>query len=127
MRDTFWDETIGVLEIHGKTFDDVEWIGGDEFEISKENFERISHFTYDDGYGGQEVAGDLRLVGKDFMMKRWEYDGSEGWEFIKTKPTGIVKEIDFLSVDEAENYYDKIGFNAKYFWNPTLKSLNQHK
>lgn len=127
MGKTFWDETIGVLKSYGKTFDDVEWIGGDEFEISKENFERISHFTYDDGYGGQEVAADLKLVGKDFMMKRWEYDGSEAWEFVKTKPTKIVKEVDFLSIDDAERYYNKIGFDAKFFWTPTLKSLNQHR
>ena len=127
MAQSFWEETIDVLKDNGKTFDDVEWIGGDDFEISKENFERISNFTYDDGYGSQEVANDLKLVGKDFIMIRWEYDGSEGWEYIKIKPTGIVREIDFLSAEKANRYYEDINLNAYYVFVPTLKSLNQHR
>ena len=126
MVKTFWEETIDALKDNGKTFDDVEWIGGDEFEISKENFKRISNFTYDDGYGSQEVAEDIKLVGKDFMLIRWEYDGSEGWEYIKTKPTGIVREIDFLSAKKANRYYEDIDLDA-YVFVPTLKSLNQHR
>ena len=126
MIKTFWEETIDALKDIGKTFDDVEWIGGDDFEISKENFERISNFIYDDGYGEQEVAEDIKLVGKDFMLIRWEYDGSEGWQYIKTKPTGIVREIDFLSKEDANKYYDDIDLNG-YVFVPTLKSLNQHR
>lgn len=126
MKETFWEETVNALKDVGKTFDDVEWIGGDDFEISKENFKRISNFIYDDGYGSQEVAADIKLVGKDFMLIRWEYDGSEGWQYIETKPTGIVREIDFLSKDDAKRYYDDIGLYASVF-TPTLESLNQHR
>lgn len=122
---TFWEETIDALKDAGKTFDDVEWIGGDDFEISKENFKRISNFTYDDGYGGQEVAEDIKLVGKDFIMKRWEYDGSEGWEFISTKPTGIIKEINSLAESEAEIYWSDKGYDDVYFLNNRLKTLNE--
>lgn len=122
---TFWEETIDALKDAGKTFDDVEWIGGDDFEISKENFKRISNFIYDDGYGGQEVAEDIKLVGKDFIMKRWEYDGSEGWEFISTKPTGIIKEINSLAESEAEIYWSDKGYDDVYFLNNRLKTLNE--
>ena len=122
----FWEETIDALKDNGKTFDDVEWIGGNEFEISKENFKRISNFIYDDGYGSQEVAEDIKLVGKDFIMIRWEYDGSEGWQYIKTKPTGSVREIDFLLAEKANRYYEDIGLD-NYVFVPTLKSLNRHK
>lgn len=123
--ETFWDETIGVLKSYGKTFDDVEWIGGDEFEISKENFRNISHFYYDDGYGWQEVAKDLKIIGKDFIMIRWEYDGSEGWEYIKTKPTGIIKEVNTLAESEAKTYWSNKGYDDVYFCNNNLKTLNE--
>lgn len=125
MGRTFWEETIASLEINGKTFDDVEWIGGDEFEISKENFKRISNFTYDDGYGSQDVAGDIKLVGKDFIMIRWEYDGSEGWDFIITKPTGIIKEINALAESEAERYWSDKGYDDAYFLGNSLKAFNE--
>lgn len=125
MVETFWEETITRLEENGKTFDDVEWIGGDDFEISKENFKRISNFIYDDGYGCQEVAEDIKLVGKDFIMIRWEYDGSEGWQFIKTKPTGIVREINNLAESEAETYWSDQGYDDVYFCNNHLKTLNE--
>ena len=124
MASTFWEETIAVLKGNGKTFDDVEWIGGDDFEITKENFRNITHFCYDRGYGCQDVANDLKLVGKDFIMIRWEYDGSEGWEYIKTKPTGIVKEINNLAESEAETYWSDKGYDA-YFLNNRLKTLNE--
>lgn len=125
MVKTFWEETIAVLENNGKTFDDVEWIGGDDFEITKENFVNISHFCYDSGYGWQDVANDLKLVGKDFIMKRWEYDGSEGWNFIITKPTGITKEVNNLAESEAELYWSRIGYDDVYFCNNSLKTLNE--
>ena len=121
----FWEETMDALKDNGKTFDDVEWIGGNDFEISKENFKRISNFIYDDGYGSQEVAKDIKLVGKDFMLIRWEYDGSEGWEYIKIKPTGIIKEVNNLAESEAELYWSCRGYDDIYFYNNQLKTLNE--
>ena len=121
----FWEETIDALKDNGKTFDDVEWIGGDEFEISKENFKRISNFTYDDGYGFQDVAEDIKLVGKDFIMIRWEYDGSEGWQYIKTKPTGIIKEVNTLAESDAEIYWSNKGYDDVYYCGNNLKTLNE--
>ena len=44
-----------------------------------------SGFNYDNGFGGAEVHGDLKIVGNDWWMERGEYDGSEWWEF-KTLP-----------------------------------------
>ena len=61
----FWEETIDALKDNGKTFDDVEWIGGDDFEISKENFKRISNFTYDDTFTFND--GGL----KSFFTRIW--------------------------------------------------------
>lgn len=78
-------ETFECLEKNGKSMLDIEWIGGDTFTISKEDFMRLANVTYDNGYGGQEVPYDLVLVGKDFWLERKEYDGSEWWE-MKMKP-----------------------------------------
>ena len=81
-----WEETIEILSEYGKTFDDVLFIQGDDFEITKDNFETVAkHANYDSGFGAQRVAKDLILVGKDWWLERGEYDGSEWWCF-KTIP-----------------------------------------
>lgn len=75
------EETIKVLEKHNKTFDDVEWIGTTEIEISVNEFIKEANREYDDGYGDAEVNLDLVVVGKDFWLERNEYDGLEWWDF----------------------------------------------
>ena len=35
---------------------------------------------YDDGYGGQELFGTIWYTDGTWSS-RWEYDGSEGWEY----------------------------------------------
>ena len=78
----FYEETIDVLKDKGKTMDDVVWIGGNSFEIPKENFIELARKQiYDSGYGGQEMPTDIKIVGKDFWLERAEYDGSEWWEY----------------------------------------------
>jgi len=37
-------------------------------------------FDYDNGYGSQELHGIIWLSNGNWMT-RWEYDGSEGWEY----------------------------------------------
>ena len=37
-----WEETMEVLKDHGKTFDDVKFIQGNDFKITKENFEQVA-------------------------------------------------------------------------------------
>ena len=78
----FYEETIDVLKDKGKTMDDVVWIGGNSFEMPKENFIELARKQiYDSGYGGQEMPRDIKIVGKDFWLERAEYDGSEWWEY----------------------------------------------
>lgn len=84
MSINLWKETIGVLENHKRTWDDVTHICGADFQISKENYERVAKKTdYDSGFGSAEVAEDLVIYGIGFLMKRGEYDGSEWWEFVE--------------------------------------------
>lgn len=102
-----WKETVEVLEEYGKTLEDVYFVCGNDFCIS--NFEEIAKNTdYDCGFGGQEVASDLKIVGKDWWLERHDYDGSEWWEFkeIPNKPQRVEKikalvgEYDWSTIEE---------------------------
>ena len=81
MLKNLWIETICDLEDHGKTFDDVLWIGCPDFKIPKEDFKRLANEEYDSGFGAADVAEDLIIAGSDFYMTRGEYDGSEWWDW----------------------------------------------
>ena len=87
-------ETISYLEKYNKSLDDIYWIGGKDYLISKEEFIQKADQLYSSGFGGVEVRPDLILVGKDFWIERHSYDGSEWWEF-KTLPTPpiIIRKI----------------------------------
>lgn len=94
----FWKETIEFLENKGKIFDDVIAIYGEDFSITKENFEKVAKRTnYDSEYGGPYIAEDLIILGKDFIIKRFEYDGLEDWEYISLVIPKEVEEIKVLS------------------------------
>lgn len=99
-----WEETIEELAYHKKGFDDVIAICGNDFQITKEDFEKYSKTNYDSGYGAPEVAEDLLIIGVDFWLERHEYDGSEWWEF-KQMPTRYkelpFKPITALTVNQA--------------------------
>ena len=94
------NETIEILNGHGKTENDViavlgtiyiDYGNGKEVKTSWENFKKYADFTYNEGFGGNEISIDLKIVGKDFWLERGEYDGSEWWEF-KTMPSIEDKE-----------------------------------
>ena len=90
-------ETIECVEDNGHVESDIEWVGsrdgkyGMSWDSFKEAFERIE---YDCGFGHQEVATDLVVVGDDWWLERQEYDGSEGWDF-KRKPLARKKQLSF--------------------------------
>lgn len=94
-------ETIEILKINGKEPKDVEWVGNDIYTISWKEFEKIADIEYDSGYGAQEIASDLLVVGKGFWLERSEYDGSEGWDF-KSFPqkNKLSKPFHYVKVDE---------------------------
>lgn len=77
------EETLTVMEEAGVTPDDVRWVGARTFGYTDwANFAETAKGTeYDPGYGGQEIADDLTIVGDDWWMTRGEYDGSEWWDF----------------------------------------------
>ena len=81
-----WAETERDLIRLGKSWDDVVAVVGNCFRISKEQFKELALKTdYDNSWGAPEVATDLKIIGSDFWLERYEYDGSEWWEY-KTMP-----------------------------------------
>lgn len=75
------EETSRVLAIHGLTTNDIVWAGTRDTLIPLEDFIRLADVEYDQGYGTQEVAKDLLIVGNNWWLERNEYDGAEGWEY----------------------------------------------
>ena len=74
-------ETKDKLKENGKTIHDISWVGCREYSIPLENFIECADKEYDDGYGSQEVAIDLMVVGDTWWLERHEYDGAEWWEY----------------------------------------------
>jgi hypothetical protein len=82
-------ETLEYLKLDGKSISDIRWIGSSDGSIAIDIdyfFKVAADRKYDaTGYGHRMVNRDLVVVGDDWWLSRWEYDGSEGWEF-NTKP-----------------------------------------
>ena len=76
-------ETKEALRNKGYSWpDDILSIQGSDRAISISLFEKLANVSYDNGYGGQEVASDLVILMKDgTWFERAEYDGSEWWRY----------------------------------------------
>lgn len=74
-------ETEQILNKHGKTLDDIVWIGCEDFKIPINTFIDVANRCYDDGYGAKMVAVDLLVVGDAWWLERHDYDGAEWWEY----------------------------------------------
>lgn len=99
-------ETENILEAHDLTWDDVAFIGCDEFSVSVENFREVAATAdYDEGYGAPEVAQDLVIVfNNGGWLDRREYDGSEWWEYhIAPAKPKQQREIHALVVGQKRN------------------------
>lgn len=76
-------ETKRFLKYCEKQPKDIKWIGSEEYGyFTWDDFKKLANKEYDKGYGAQEVAEDLLIVGEDWFMERTEYDGAEGWRFV---------------------------------------------
>lgn len=109
-----WQETNEKLAENSKSFNDVVAICGNDFQITKKEFEKYSNTEYDSGFGSPKIAEDLLIIGADFWLERHEYDGSEWWEF---KQMPQYKELPFkpitaLTVEQAHEN----GVNCSCGW-----------
>ena len=84
----------------------VMWVGtaDGKYKITWERFcELAATVEYYAGYGAQEVAKDLVIVGPDWWMVRTEYDGAEGWALMRMPTYDISDHLPFgqLSVHDG--------------------------
>lgn len=101
-------ETTDVLNENDKGWNDVLWVGGDDFKIPYADVHKLFDVDYNNGYGAPEIAMDLKVVGNGWWLERKEYDGAECWSY-KEQP----KEPDgFKSIDSViPRLYGKLGEN----------------
>ena len=93
-------ETETELKEHSKTFEDIAFIRVADGHIPLERFIKLADIEYDNGYGGAEIDTTLIIMLKDgSWLERWEYDGSEGWEFndkiIKPFKESIIESLSY--------------------------------
>ena len=113
----FKEETLEAIKGSGHKESDVMFIGSADgkLRIDIETFKEISDFTYDGGFGGQEIAQDLIIYFNDkSYMVRGEYDGSEWWEYNEPK--------DFSPTDESKQFGR---FHGESYWE-SLEAVNNH-
>jgi hypothetical protein len=92
------EDSLEALTQFNKTTADIVWVGTRDSRCSWSEFEIIAkQFCFYSGFGGQEVNGELVIVGKDWWMEREEYDGSEWWRFCQMpampEKEGITKQM----------------------------------
>ncbi|MCC6629644.1 MAG: hypothetical protein IT340_19880 [Chloroflexi bacterium] len=77
-------ETIRALHRAGWQPSHVEWVGSRDGSIvlTWAEFAALTHgVTYDAGYGAQEVASDLVVVGAGWWLERYSHAGCERWAY----------------------------------------------
>ena len=100
-------ETLDDMKEIGKTPDDVVYVKltknsgfwrefdesyPDEIFIDFDTFKELANREYDNGYGSNNVNQSTAILFNDnTVMHRWEYDGAEGWEYIKLSKTSPKK------------------------------------
>ena len=90
-------ETVKWLEDLGYEESDVLWVGSRDgkFAMSWADFkDKFKDLEYYDGYGAQEIASDLVVVGEDWWLEREEYDGAEQWAYKKSPKITSGKSFD---------------------------------
>lgn len=79
-------ETLNILNINGKSWADVRFVSNGQYAVKNlDKFLDDMDFEYDDSYGCAEIDIKLKIVGDNWWLERYEYDGSEWWVF-KTLP-----------------------------------------
>lgn len=98
-------ETVEILANNGKTDADVKWIGSRDgrYALDWSKFAITANIDYDNGYGGQEIALDLVVVGDGWWLERREYDGSESWAF-KEAPMRNLDSNPFETVRNGDSW-----------------------
>ena len=89
------EETLAAISSRGRTVEEIQWVGSEDgrYYMTWEQFSQLAKgCEYDSGFGAQQVASDLVVIGPDWWLDRYEYDGSEDWTF-HTRPEPFIERI----------------------------------
>ena len=64
---SIYESIIGCLEAHGKSIEDIEWVGSNDFSIPLDNFLKLATTTEENEWE-DDVPCDLVIVGNDFGL-----------------------------------------------------------
>ena len=115
----FRKETLDAIKDSNHKIEDVMFVGSydGKYRMDINKFLEKSDFEYDDGYGSSEIATDLIVFFHDkTYLSRWEYDGSEGWEYNNI--------LDYKVTDDYTEF-NTLGRNK--FVRNTVKEINEEK
>ena len=125
----FLEETVLKMQSVGKTINDIKWIGSDDFYLDVKEFIRLAeNIEYDNDFGQQEIAADLKIVFNDSsIMIREEYNGAERWVYYSVKQPDIFSNIVALSKSQSKDFFDNnVMYNEYQGWScETLKNTNR--
>ena len=100
-------ETIEDVKVNGYSESDIEWVGSKDgkYGMSWDSFKKaFKKIEYNCGYGHQEVASDLVVVGNGWWLERSEYGGAEACEF-KSTPIASKNQLSF---DKILGWWDTL-------------------
>lgn len=110
----FYEETIQVLNSIKCTEKDIMYLtDGKNIQIWKDVKEKFKKINYYNGYGINLINIGLKIILKDYILIREEYDGSEWWKAIKRNYDELsYSELkileDYLPTEDIEILGDKM-------------------
>ena len=125
----FLEETMLKMQSVGKTINDIEWVGCDDFYLDIKEFVKLAEdIEYNNSFGQQEIAADLKIVFNDgSIMVRKEHDGAEEWVYYSVRQPDVFSNIVALSKTQSKEFFNN---NATYNEYPgescmTLRNINR--
>lgn len=77
------EETRQILTKYHHTLEDIKYVqsGSLTAEVNIAILASLFNFKYDNGFGWVKINHKLKLIGKDFWLERYVYDGAECWVY----------------------------------------------
>ena len=98
---TVWDDLIDTLSHHGKSVEDVKWVGSKDFSVPLDNlYDLCRKIPYSED---SDIPSDLLVVGEDFWLERvFVNHGAIGlWQY-RTFPVKPEKEFQLSTLSLSD-------------------------
>ena len=128
------EETLQTLRLYGLSEKDVKWVGGDETWFTWEDFKSLANVDYDEDYGDQEVAENLRLC--DIAEVKGAATVSEAYiikeKLYENKDIVEKTEFKFLNTGTIDQYSStwsdgKTQYIKQAYYQPVISKIDLKK